>query len=108
MTVECTEVHWLDAHPSLTLSELAELSGLSPAELGELVDCGVIRPLDLTAAGHSFGGECLTAARTAARLRADFDLQPSGLALALTLLERVHTLEAQMRNLQALLPRYQR
>jgi chaperone modulatory protein CbpM len=108
MTVEYTEVHWLDAHQSLTLAELAELSGLSATELGELVDCGVLRPLDLTAAGPSFGAQCLAAARTAARLRADFDLQPSGLALALTLLERVHDLEAQTRSLQALLPRYRR
>jgi len=108
MTVEYPEVHWLDAHPSLTLSELAELSGLTSAELDELVDCGVLRPLDLTGAEHSFGGECLAAARTAARLRADFDLHPSALALALALLERVHTLEAQLRNLQALLPRYRR
>lgn len=108
MTVEVTEAHWLDAHPSLTLSELAELSGLSSAELSELIDCGVLRPLDLTGAEHSFSGECLAAARMAARLRADFDLQPSGLALALTLLERVHDLEAQMRSLQALLPHYRR
>jgi hypothetical protein len=108
MKIELTAVHWLDAHQSLTLAELSELSGLSAAELGELVDCGVLAPLDPTAAAHDFSAECLAAARTAARLRADFNLQPSGLALALKLLERVRDLEARLRDLQARLPHYHR
>jgi chaperone modulatory protein CbpM len=105
MKFELTEMHWLDQHQALTLAELAELSGLPAAELWDLVEHGVLAPLDPTAAIHNFGAECLAVARTAARLRADFELNPSGLALALTLLERVHELEAQLRHLQARLPR---
>jgi len=103
---ERMEVYWLDAHRSLSLAELSELSGLPLAELGELVERGVFEPCTAEADGHRFAAGCVTAARTAARLRTDFDLQPSGLALAMKLLERVRELEVQMRDLQARLPRY--
>ena len=106
MNLEFTEMHWLDAHQSLTLTELADCSGLSVTELSDLVDCGVLRPLEPAATEVCFGADCLATARAAARLRADFQLQPSGLALALTLLEQVRELEAQLRHLQAHLPRH--
>jgi hypothetical protein len=105
MKLEVTEVHWLDAHQSLTLTELAEFSGLSAAELVDLVDSGILTPLEPAATEACFGADCLATARAAARLRADFELQPSGLALALTLLQRVRDLEARLRHLQAASPR---
>jgi chaperone modulatory protein CbpM len=37
-------------------------------------------------------------------LRTDFELDAQGLALALTLLNRIHGLEAQLRDLSAQLP----
>jgi chaperone modulatory protein CbpM len=105
MQIELTEMHWLDEHQSLTLAELAEFSGLPAAALCDLMDSGVLTPLDPTAEVHNFSAGCLAAARTAARLRTDFELNPAGLALALTLLERVRALEVQLRALQAQLPR---
>jgi hypothetical protein len=42
--------------------------------------------------------------RTACRLRKDFDLEPHGVALVVTLLDRVHALEAEVRDLRAKLP----
>jgi chaperone modulatory protein CbpM len=106
MKFELTQVHWLDEHQSLTLVELAELSGLPTAALGDLVDSGALRPLDTAAEEYSFGAECLAAARIAARLRNDFELNSTGLALALTLLQRVHELESRLRDLQARLPHH--
>jgi len=38
------------------------------------------------------------------RLREDFDLQPDALALALKLIERIHGLEAQLRQLRSQFP----
>jgi len=105
MKFELTEMHWLDRHQPLTLAELAELSGLPATELWDLVENGVLTPLDPTAATQNFGAECLAVARTAARLRADFELNPAGLTLALTLLDRVRELEAQLRSVHARLPR---
>ncbi|HEX8009378.1 MAG TPA: chaperone modulator CbpM [Casimicrobiaceae bacterium] len=105
MRVELTELVWLDEHRELTLAELADLSGLSEAELHELEACGAIAPLDPSAATRTFGAECIVAARTAFRLRHDFELDAQGLAVALALLDRVRSLEAELRDLRAQLPR---
>jgi chaperone modulatory protein CbpM len=108
MRVELTEVFWLDEQRELSLTELAELSGLTEAELQELADYGAIVPADPNAARLTFRSECIVSARTACRLRNDFELDAQGLALALTLLDRVHDLEAQLRGLRAQLPRWVR
>lgn len=104
MKVELTEVLWLDAQQELSLTELVGLSGLSEAELHELVDFGVIAPVDPGAAQLIFHADCIVTARTACRLRTDFELDAPGLALVLTLLGRIHDLEAQLRDLSAQLP----
>jgi chaperone modulatory protein CbpM len=105
MRIELSEVLWLDRHHELSLTDLVELSGLTEAELRELVECGVITPIDPNSAERIFSAECLVTARTACRLRNDFELDSQGLVLALTLLDRIHDLEAQLRELHAHLPR---
>jgi chaperone modulatory protein CbpM len=105
MRVELTEVLWLDQQHELSLLQLAQLSGLPEALLDELVDYGAIVPIDPNAAQRLFHADCIVAARTACRLRNDFELDAQGLALALTLLERVHELEAEVRELRAQTPR---
>ena len=95
---------WLHEQHELLLEELCELSGLSEAELRELVDYGVLAPIDPGARHWTFGADRLVVARSARRLRKDFDLDPHGVALAVTLLERVHDLEAELRDLRAKLP----
>jgi chaperone modulatory protein CbpM len=104
MRIELTELVWLEEHRELTLVELAELSGLSEAELHELEDCGAIAPVDPGAATRTFGAECIVAARAAFRLRNDFELDAQGLAVALALLDRVRALETELRDLRAQLP----
>ena len=105
MRVELTEVHWLDQQHELSLTELAELSGLPEPQLRELVDVGALTPVDATAAHWTFRVESIAAARTAHRLRDDFELDPAALALALSLVDRIHDLEAQLNDLRAHLPR---
>ena len=105
MTVEITETLWLDERGSVTLIELAECSGLTESELRELVDLGAFEPLDADAPQWSFGSRCIVAARTASRLRDDFELNPPGLALALSLLERVEELESELQRMRVRLPR---
>lgn len=108
------DIVWLDARHSLTLVELADQSGLSETEVTELVECGVFTPVaagDPTTAGddaegHRFSADVLSLARTAARLRDDFDLPSSGLTLAVRLLDRIRELEAEVQALQARMPRY--
>lgn len=105
MRIELTEVFWLHEHQALSLNQLAELSGLSEAEINELADYGAIAPMDTDVQQRSFDAQCIVAARTAHRLRDDFDLNMHGVTLALTLLDRVHDLETQLSNLRAQLPR---
>jgi len=104
MTAEHAEALWLHEHYELSLEELCELSGLSEAELRELVDCGALAPTDPHARRWTFSADRLVVARSAFRLRRDFDLDPHGVALAVTLLERVRDLEAELRDLRARLP----
>ncbi len=99
---------WLNEQHELLLEELCELSGLSETELRELVDYGVLAPIDSNAQHWTFSADRLVVARSARRLRKDFDLDPHGVALVVTLLERVHDLEQQLRDLRAKLPGRQR
>lgn len=104
MRVEVTEAVWLDEHQEFSLEELAELSGLSEAELHQLIDYDALPPASLHPGAAAFDAECLATARAACRLRNDFDLDVGDLALALTLLRRIRDLEAQVRSLEARLP----
>ena len=95
---------WLHEQYELLLEELCELSGLSETELRELVDHGVLAPIDPEAQHWAFGADRLVVARSARRLRKDFDLDPHAVALVVTMLERVRDLEAELRDLRARLP----
>lgn len=103
MRVDLDEVTWLDDHCQISLMELAELSGLSETALRELVELGIIVPAPDTGE-QGFHAHYVVTARTACRLRNDFELDAQGLALALTLLERLHDLETQLRDLRARWP----
>jgi chaperone modulatory protein CbpM len=104
MSVE-TEVLWLDERREISLHELVDLSGLHEAELLELVHSGVIPANDQSGTGYRFSARLVTVARTACRLRDDFELDARGLSVALRLLERVRALEEEIGRLRAELPR---
>lgn len=105
MSMELVDVHLLDEHSELSLVELAEYSGLSREVLLELVDCGAILPKNPDEATIHFAARWVVTARTACRLREDFELDTEGVALALSLLARIRELEAQIGDLSAQLPR---
>lgn len=105
MRIEITEALWLDERRTFSFDELAELSGLAPAELRQLMELEVLAPADVHAAEPAFTADCLALARAACRLRADFDLDAGGLTVALALLERIAGLETELRSLEARLPR---
>ena len=104
---------WLDEHYVFSLTEIVALSGLSNAEVQHLLDCEALSPLaavepaaDINASQARFGAQCLALARAASRLRDDFDLDANGLALTLQLLNRIHELEEELRDLHAKSPQW--
>jgi chaperone modulatory protein CbpM len=103
MRVELTEMLWFEEH-AVSLSELAELTGLPPGMLEELVSLGAIAPIDASNPEPRFGAAALSAARHARRLREDFDLDTQALPLVLGLFERIDGLEQQLQALRARLP----
>jgi len=100
-----TEVLWLDERGVVSLSELVEVSGLTEAELLELVHLGAIPAHEARAGAYTFSARTVTVARTARRLRHELELDMSGLGVALQLLARVRDLEEEIARLRALLPR---
>ena len=102
---------WIETVPAggaWTLAALSELCGLTAGELRELIDYGALRPENpevVTEERWVFGAHCAVTVRTAVRLRRDFELDPPGLALVLTLIERIRTIEDDLRRARALLPR---
>jgi chaperone modulatory protein CbpM len=105
MNVELTDAQWLSEHAEVSVEELAELTGLSPELLRELVEYGALMPTNIQSAQWTFTADCVVAVRTVSRLREDFDLDANALSVALMLIERIHGLEAQLRDLQTQFPR---
>ncbi len=105
MKLDQADAMWLDAHCECSFAELAQISGLSEADLRELVDYGAIAPNNPHEAAWTFSGDIVVTAQAAGRLRDDLELDPQTLALTLTLIKRIRELEVQIGNLRAQLPR---
>jgi chaperone modulatory protein CbpM len=94
----------LDAETTVGLDELLRASGLAREEVVTLVEYGVFHARG-AAPAWTFASQTIVVARRAARLRNDFGLDASALALALTYLERIEALERRIRELECGLPR---
>ena len=104
MKIDLTDVVWLDDQQEISLAELAEISGLSAAELGELVENGALVPNNPLEEQWTFSGNYIVTVQTVCRLRQDFDLDLNALGLALLFLDRIRELESQLYDLRAQLP----
>ena len=104
MPSEIVEAIRLDDYRELSCAELASLSGLTEAELRELVDYGALTTRSVQSTQLTFTTRSVTIARTAFRLRHDFDLEPHALALVVKFSARVDELEAQLQALRARFP----
>lgn len=99
------EVMLLAAHVRIELTELESSSGLSRAEIVELVEYGALAPEGADPEQWTFPASALPLAREAARLRSDFELAPAALSLVLAYIEHVRELEHRVRELECWLPR---
>ena len=106
MKSEHTEAVWLTEDTQFSLAQLAELARIPESEVRELVDYGAVTPVDPESSPWIFNGKCLLTIRTASRLRVSFDLEPHGVALIVSLLERIHDLETELGSLRAQFPQH--
>ena len=91
----------LDAIAEVTWTDLLHSSGLPESELRELVRYGALVPRNPDASAWTFEARWLVVARTASRIRNDFELDPYGVSVVLSYLERIERLEDEIRALRA-------
>ena len=104
MATEASDLTWLDPLRRIAQEELADLCGLSSAELEELVEYGALASLAGDAGSRQFGASCVVPLREAARLRNDYALDLFTMSLLLGYLQRIAQLEQQLRSLNAHIP----
>lgn len=92
----------LGEQETLTLETLAGLCTVEPDWVVELVEYGILEPLDPARRQWEFPAIVLKRVRTAARLRHDLELEPAGIALALDLLDQIDSLRARLHMLGGL------
>jgi len=98
---KASDAERLDEATDIGWSELVSASGWPEGDLHELVHYGVIVPRDPSAPTWTFEARTLVVARTAWRLRCDFELDAYGVSVCLGFVERIRALEDEVRTLQA-------
>lgn len=92
---------------SVSLRQLAQLSGLDSAELLELMDYGVLASMPSESGDGLFAMKYIPVLQQAQRLRRDLALDSHAFALSVMLSGRIVDLELELRDLKAEL-RHQR
>lgn len=103
-TVSMTESIWLNSSDICSLAHIVEVSGLTEHDVLDLVETGILEPANDDPRNYFFCVDCIVVARTARRLRDDFELNADGVALALSLLRRVSRLEQELAGLRTKTP----
>ncbi|CRY55370.1 MULTISPECIES: chaperone modulator CbpM [Yersinia] len=91
---------------TFTVTELCQSTGIMQDELVEVVELGVIVPLESTDSVWIFDAKALSNLKRAQRLQHELDLDWSGVAMTLTLLERVEQLKKENEQLRRQLDRF--
>lgn len=101
MSMQVTHAVWLNDTAVCSIEHLVEVYGLSPDDIRNLVEDGVMAPADASNPGAGFHSVHILTVRQARRLQDDFELDRNGLALALTLLRRIESLEQELHLAQS-------
>ena len=101
MTPPIEDAIYLDAIAEVTWTELVNASGIPESELTELVRYGALVPCNPDAPTLTFEARYLAVAKTASRIRHDFELDAHGVSIVLCYVERIERLEAELRALRA-------
>ncbi len=89
----------LDEHVNLTVEELCRTCRLDAADLVALVDAGIVDAIGTDRAVWRFPAPVLRRIHIAMRLQRDLEINYSGVALILDLLDELRSLREQMRRL---------
>lgn len=90
----------------ISLSDLCELTELPSTTIIEIVDQGIVEPIGEGPDSWSFSIQMIVVTKKALRLHRDLDIDWSGIALALALLDEVETLRAENKCLQRQLDKF--
>jgi chaperone modulatory protein CbpM len=82
----------LDEETILTLQEVCEVCGVKVSLVIEMVQEGIVEPLDVASNKLEFSGVAVTRLLTAYRLQRDLHVNLPGAALALDLLDEINAL----------------
>lgn len=99
MTTHLTTSIWLNSTDICSFEQIIEMSGLNETDLMSLVEADILRPTQQIEKTYLFSSDCVVLARMAKRLQDDFELNLDGLILAVSLLQRIDSLEARLAGL---------
>ncbi|MCG8708628.1 chaperone-modulator protein CbpM [Brenneria sp. 4F2] len=91
---------------TFTMVELCQSVNISQDELIEVVGLGVIVPLEPEKPSWVFDYHALSCLRRAQRLQAELDIDWSGIAMTLTLLDKIDELKNENNQLRRQLSRF--
>lgn len=96
MITRLTDIVLINESEQCGIEYLVEVSGLSLSDLDDLVVNEIIVPIDDKEHPRRFQLRHVLTVKLARRLRDDFQLDRNGLALALTLLQRIDELKSEL------------
>jgi chaperone modulatory protein CbpM len=92
---------WLNKQHIYSAQKVAEVTGLSIQQVDELIEIGVIAPVDANARPMYFRPRYIVVASMARRLRDDFELDRHDVTLAMSLIKRIEELEMELNAVRA-------
>ncbi|MFP1867038.1 chaperone modulator CbpM [Lonsdalea quercina] len=95
-----------DIDVTFTVIEVCQIVGLSRDELSEVVALGVIAPQEESSMQWRFDAYALSQLRRARRLRYELDIDWPGIAMTLTLLDKMEHLNQENQRLRRQLERF--
>jgi chaperone modulatory protein CbpM len=99
--VRIYEGQLLEEENNITLMQLCSYCRLTPEEIIEMVEEGILEPSGISKTEWRFTFTTVERVRKAHRLINDLEINLAGAALVVHLLDRIEELEAAVRNYQA-------
>lgn len=90
----------------LSLNELSEATALSSAVIIEIVEQGIVDPVGESPSNWRFSTQTVALAKRAFRLHKDLEIDWSGIALAISLIDELEQLREENRQLQRRLSQF--